>query len=110
MKAVRRGPLGAFFSGALMVCAWGITGLASGSAHAQERAPEGSESWAGPGYWRLFAVPYTAFHWRPSDEHKPVWAVGFERQRPDGWLAGASHFSNSFGQPSARCRWNWASL
>lgn len=43
--------------------------------------------------------PY-APHLRPSDEHSDVWAVGLERQRPDHWLAGASFFSNSFGQPS----------
>ena len=27
--------------------------------------------------------------------------MGFERQRSDDWLAGASYFRNSFGQPSA---------
>jgi hypothetical protein len=101
MKVVRRGPLGAFFSGALAVCAAGFMGLGSGSVHAQDRAQDNSERWFGPGHWRLFVSPYASFHWRPSDEHKTVWAIGFERHRSDDWLAGASHFSNSFGQPSA---------
>jgi len=43
--------------------------------------------------------PYT-LHFRPSEEHKTVWAIGVERQRDDGWLAGATYFRNSFGQPS----------
>jgi hypothetical protein len=54
----------------------------------------------GPGHWRLLAAPYS-YHFAPSAEHKPVWAIGVERQRSDGWLAGASYFSNSFGQPSS---------
>lgn len=54
----------------------------------------------GPGHWRLVVSPYT-LHWRPSDEHRRVWALGAERQRSDNWLAGASYFRNSFGQPSA---------
>lgn len=58
--------------------------------------PQGWEQ----GHWRAVVSPY-APHWRPSDEHRYVWAVGVERQRPDHWLAGASFFSNSFGQPSA---------
>ena len=58
-----------------------------------------TEAWQERGYWRLLAAPY-APHYRPSEEHQPVWAVGVERQRLDDWLAGASFFSNSFGQPS----------
>ena len=57
------------------------------------------EAWEERGYWRLVASPY-APHFRPSEEHQPVWAIGVERQRLDDWLAGASFFSNSFGQPS----------
>jgi hypothetical protein len=53
-----------------------------------------------PGHWRL-AVSPVAKHFRPSDEHRRVWAIGVERQRADGWLGGASYFKNSFGQPSA---------
>jgi len=54
----------------------------------------------GEGYWRLVGSPYS-HHWRYSDEHRRVWAIGAERQRSDNWLAGASYFRNSFGQPSA---------
>jgi len=53
----------------------------------------------GPGHWRLLAAPVSA-HFRYSEEHRNAWAIGVERQRPDDWLAGASFFSNSFGQPS----------
>jgi hypothetical protein len=54
----------------------------------------------GPGHWRVVVSPYT-IHWRPSDEHRRVVAIGAERQRSDDWLAGGSYFRNSFGQPSA---------
>lgn len=65
------------------------------------RAAEGEANPAAPegNHWRLVASPYT-HHFRFSAEHRPVWALGIERQRPDGWLAGASFFKNSFGQPS----------
>lgn len=43
--------------------------------------------------------PYT-LHYSPSDEHKPVWMVGLERETPQGKLEGFTYFSNSFGQPS----------
>jgi hypothetical protein len=52
------------------------------------------------GEWRIAIAPYT-FHWRYSPEHKPVWALGVERQRADGMLGGISFFSNSFGQDSS---------
>ena len=54
----------------------------------------------GPGHWRALVSPFS-LHFRYSPEHKYVWALGVERQRDDNWLAGASYFSNSFGQPSA---------
>lgn len=54
----------------------------------------------GTGFWRLAASPFSA-HFRYSEEHRYVWAVGTEWQRNDNWLGGASFFSNSFGQPSA---------
>jgi hypothetical protein len=57
-------------------------------------------AWQGEGHWRLAFAP-AAPHFRPSPEHRHVWAVGVERQRPDDWLAGFAYFSNSFGQPSA---------
>lgn len=49
--------------------------------------------------WSLIASPYT-YHFHPSDEHKDVWLVGFERERADGSIAGAAFFSSSFGQDS----------
>jgi len=52
------------------------------------------------GHWRAFIAP-CALHLRHYDEHKPVWAVGIERLSDDRWLAGASYFRNSFGQPCA---------
>lgn len=58
------------------------------------------QAWRGPGHWRLLASPY-AVHWRPSDEHQSVYALGVERQYDDRWLLGGAAFSNSFGQPSA---------
>lgn len=53
-----------------------------------------------PGAYRLMLSPYTG-HFRPSPEHQPVYALGLERQRDDGRIAGAAYFRNSFGQPSA---------
>ena len=58
------------------------------------------QAWHGAGLWRWNLSPFS-IHFRHSAEHKTVWAFGAERQRPDGWLAGASYFRNSFGQPSA---------
>ena len=58
-----------------------------------------TQAWEQRGHWRLAVSPY-APHFRPSEEHQHVWAFGLERQRHDDWLAGASFFSNSFGQPS----------
>jgi hypothetical protein len=58
------------------------------------------EAWRGPGHWRLTVSPFT-HHWRYSEEHQSVYAVGVERQYDDRWLLGGSLFSNSFGQPSA---------
>lgn len=51
------------------------------------------------GHWRAAISPF-APHLRYSPEHSDVWAVALERQRADHWMAGASFFSNSFGQPS----------
>lgn len=53
----------------------------------------------GPGHWRVIGSPLT-LHWNPNPDHKYVWAVAVERQRANGWLYGASYFSNSFGQDS----------
>lgn len=57
-------------------------------------------AWNGEGYWRAAFAP-VAPHFRYSPEHRHVWALAVERQRPDNWLAGLSLFRNSFGQPSA---------
>jgi hypothetical protein len=59
-----------------------------------------ADAWARTGHWRLALGP-AAVHFRPSPEHRDVYALGVERQRPDNWLAGLSYFRNSFGQPSA---------
>jgi hypothetical protein len=58
------------------------------------------EAWRRDDHFRLAVSPYTA-HFRPSEEHEYVWAIGVERERDDQWLGGFSFFSNSFGQPSA---------
>ncbi len=58
------------------------------------------DKWTGPGFWRVGVSPFS-HHFRYSAEHKHVWALAAERQTPDDWLAGASYFRNSFGQPSA---------
>ena len=67
------------------------------------RADEGSGWLArtmGDGYLRVAVSPFS-LHFRYSAEHRYVWAAGAEWQRSDDWLAGASYFRNSFGQPSA---------
>jgi hypothetical protein len=51
------------------------------------------------GHWRLMASPYT-IHYGYDPEHEPVYMIGLERQRRDGWVWGGTYFSNSFGQPS----------
>jgi hypothetical protein len=58
------------------------------------------ESLARADQWRWVLSPVTQ-HWRPSDEHRHVWAVGVERAGNDGRFWGVSYFTNSFGQPSA---------
>ncbi len=63
------------------------------------QADDGAGS-LGPGHWRLLVSPFS-LHFRHNPQHAYVWALGMERQRSDDWLAGASYFSNSFGQPSA---------
>ena len=47
-----------------------------------------------PGYWRALVGQYTQ-HLNQKPEFEYVWAVAIERQRDDGWLYGASYFSNS---------------
>jgi hypothetical protein len=92
MSLCKHGPRGGFFfAGLAAACI-----VASAPAFAQSE----EKTWYGPGHWRMAVSPYS-LHWRPSDEHRSVYAIGLERQRDDGWLGGASYFRNSFGQPSA---------
>lgn len=58
------------------------------------------QAWQDSGQWRFVIAPFS-LHFRYSDEHRYVWAVGIENQRSDYWIAGASFFRNSFGQPSS---------
>ena len=79
---------------------------------AQDAEPAASSVWnssksllgldeAEGNYWRLMVSPYTAhFHKDEEGIHRPVYLIGLERQRADGWLWGAGYFSNSFGQSS----------
>jgi hypothetical protein len=76
-------------------------------------APRAAAAWMQPwqaagGYWRVAVSPYT-HHWTFSEQHREVYALALERQRSDGWLAGASRFRNSFGQPSAYLYLGWRS-
>jgi hypothetical protein len=57
------------------------------------------QAWRAEAHWRVAVAPLTQ-HFRPSEEHQQVFALALERQRHDGWLAGGSRFTNSFGQPS----------
>ncbi len=58
------------------------------------------QAWQDSRQWRFVVSPFS-HHFRRSDEHRYVWAIGMEKQRADDWIAGASFFSNSFGQPSS---------
>ncbi len=58
------------------------------------------DAWHAPAHWRLAVSPFSN-HWRYSEEHQPVYALGLERESDDRWLLGGAFFSNSFGQPSA---------
>ena len=76
------------------------------SASAQTDKPEATAApdtvpAASADYWRLMGSPYT-IHWGSDPEglHEPVYMIGLERQRSDGWVWGGTYFSNSFGQPS----------
>jgi hypothetical protein len=80
--------------------------VALGSGHvpaaAQDNKPAAAADAAAPSgdYWRLIGSPYTV-HYGTDPEHEAVYMIGLERQRNDGWVFGATYFSNSFGQPSA---------
>ena len=73
-----------------------------GAAAQADKPADGAATPAQTGdYWRLLGSPYT-IHWHKddNDEHEPVYMIGLERQRSDGWVWGGVYFSNSFGQPS----------
>lgn len=85
------------FSMALSVAPW--------PSNAQSDKPEpGAEIAAAAtseDHWRLMGSPYTVHYHKDNDgEHQPVYMIGLERQRSDGWVWGGIYFSNSFGQPS----------
>lgn len=68
----------------------------SSSALAQQNTAE--ESTKGPVLSLQFS-PYT-YHLSYSEEHRPVYMVGVERQHANDKLDGFTFFSNSFGQES----------
>ena len=94
MNRLFRRPLGALTLFSAAACALPGTAAAAEGPGLRPNPPSAA------GYWRLVGSPFSQ-HFRYSDEHRPVWALGAEYQRGDDWLAGGSYFSNSFGQPSA---------
>ncbi len=76
-------------------------GLKVDPAQAADGPPSASPAGqAAQPYWRLWVAP-AAYHWQYNPQHRPVWAVGADWQKPDGWFLGGSYFRNSFDQPSA---------
>ncbi len=87
--------------------------LCSTSVFAQNAASvadtKAANSTSDAGKWTIYGSPYT-LHFsdavkekdnEPDDiKHSYVWAVGAEKMLDERYLAGASFFSNSFGQPS----------
>jgi hypothetical protein len=85
----------------LASCAAALWLLAGAEAAARESASLlSTHAWREEAHWRVAISPLTQ-HFRQNEEHQRVVALALERQRHDGWLAGGSHFTNSFGQPSA---------
>ena len=78
----------------------GFTARAPAQTAASPEAAGGSAGAGSENTWRVMASPYT-LHYHYSEDHRHVYMLGLERQRADGYLAGASWFRNSFGQPSA---------
>ncbi len=98
---IGRMKLGGCIGSCLLVAGAFVGGDAAASRMATvTKALADTKAWREQAHWRVALAPHTE-HYRPSAEHQSVWAVALERQRHDGWLAGASHFSNSYGQPSA---------
>ena len=97
MPYIFRRPSGALFLLALAQLSGGLVPAQGRTAAADASLLDDTQP---AGHWRLVVSPYTQ-HFRPNPEHRPVWAVGLEWQRPDDVLWGASYFRNSFGQPSS---------
>jgi len=78
-----------------------ILAVAPLAVHAQADKPDSNSAPAADSgdYWRLMGSPYT-IHYGSDPDHEPVYMIGLERQRSDGWVWGGTYFSNSFGQPS----------
>jgi hypothetical protein len=75
---------------------------ASATAPTEEQAGVDKPDTADPAtvdHWRLTLSPYT-YHYTHKPEHEPIYMLGLERQRSDGWVWGGAYFSNSFGQAS----------
>jgi len=70
-----------------------------GLSHVQAvRAEQAIPPPAGPA-WEITLSPYS-LHYHSDPTHEPMWLVGLEHHRGDGWLWGGAFFSNSFGQES----------
>ena len=65
----------------------------------QRRQRPRSDRAATTGGWWARPTPCTITRTTTGD-HEPVYMIGLERQRSDGWVWGGTYFSNSFGQPS----------
>lgn len=69
-------------------------------AHADEATSQGAESAWGINGWNLQTSLYT-FHFHPDPDHvNNQRMIDLELRFNNDWLAGFSHFDNSFGQPS----------
>lgn len=96
MKKLTCWPRGAFFVALPLVMG---TVFSPVNAVAQNKSWFSAPDFSGENHWRFVLSPFSV-HWRPSDEHQSVYAIGAERQYHNGWLYGGSYFRNSFGQPS----------
>lgn len=76
----------------LAVCLFGLLDAPAIRAEESNLTPTDSA-------WEITLSPH-AYHFHSDATHKPVWLIGLERQRADGWLWGGAYFSNSFGQKS----------
>jgi hypothetical protein len=96
MKKLNAWPRGAFFIVLVIVL---TASFSPNTAQAQNKSWFSAPDFSGESHWRFVLSPYS-LHWRPSDEHQTVYALGVEQQYDNGWLYGGSYFRNSFGQPS----------